>query len=377
MLVQEAKEVEAMSEDQKTAVRQTLLDSVQSYNQWWLRLIFFTVLLICGQSAGTLLGRLYFSEGGKSIWMAALVQPAGFPILIVLLIIFHIFPNSCKTKNSKFFVSLFTLGSLYFCFLGLVTGGITMMYTYGLCYLPVSTYALICSTQLAFNAVFSFYINSQKFTALILNSVVLLTTSAALLVVGVDNTNSKSGSEKQKFWVGFIFTIGACAIYALVLSITQHLLQKVLKSVTPVVILEQMILQSLAASAVCATGLFSSGEWKTMGTEIHDYRLGKASYVMTLVWTAVSWQVYAIGSFGLIFEVSSLFTNVIGTVALPIVPVLAVLFFDDKLNGVKVVAMLLAIWGFLSYIYQHYLDDLKSKAVLKIADANSDCPSFG
>ncbi|KAK1404831.1 putative purine permease, plant [Heracleum sosnowskyi] len=102
-----------------------------------------------------------------------------------------------------------------------------------------------------------------------------------------------------------------------------------------------MILQSFAASAICAIGLFASGEWKTMGREIHDYRLGKASYVMTLVWTAVSWQVYTIGSFGLIFEVSSLFTNVIGTVALPIVPVLAVLVFDDQLNGVKVVAVLL------------------------------------
>ncbi|KAK1404808.1 hypothetical protein POM88_004413 [Heracleum sosnowskyi] len=151
---------------------------------------------------------------------------------------------------------------------------------------------------------------------------------------------------------------------ATLLSITQHLLQKVLKSVTPVLILEQLTLQSFAASAVCAIGLIASGEWK-------------ASYVMTLVWTVVSWQVYTIGSFELICEVSSLFTNVIGTVALPIVPVLAVFFFDDKLNGVKVVAMLLDIWGFLSYIYQHYLDDLKSKkAVEKIADENSDCPSF-
>jgi hypothetical protein len=34
------------------------------------------------------------------------------------------------------------------------------------------------------------------------------------------------------------------------------------------------------------------------------------------------------------------------------------------MNGVKVMAMLLAIWGFLSYIYQHYLDDAKSKTSL-------------
>ena len=65
---------------------------------------------------------------------------------------------------------------------------------------------------------------------------------------------------------------------------------------------------------------------------------------------------------GLIFEVSSLFSNVIGTLALPIVPILAIVFFHDKINGVKFVALLLAVWGFLSYVYQHYLDDKKAKA---------------
>lgn len=31
--------------------------------------------------------------------------------------------------------------------------------------------------------------------------------------------------------------------------------------------------------------------------------------------------------------------------------------FGDKMTGIKVVAMLMAVWGFLSYVYQHYLDD--------------------
>ncbi|XP_019229760.1 PREDICTED: probable purine permease 9 isoform X2 [Nicotiana attenuata] len=50
------------------------------------------------------------------------------------------------------------------------------------------------------------------------------------------------------------------------------------------------------------------------------------------------------------------------SIGLPIAPVLAVIFLKDKLTGVKVMSMLLAIWGFVSYIYQHYLDDLKDKA---------------
>uniref|UniRef100_A0A7N2REB6 Uncharacterized protein n=1 Tax=Quercus lobata TaxID=97700 RepID=A0A7N2REB6_QUELO len=70
---------------------------------------------------------------------------------------------------------------------------------------------------------------------------------------------------------------------------------------------------------------------------------------------------YDQGMLGLIFEVSSLFSNVINTLALPVVPILAVILFHDKIDGVKVMALLLAIWGFLSYMYQHYLDDSKSK----------------
>jgi len=46
----------------------------------------------------------------------------------------------------------------------------------------------------------------------------------------------------------------------------------------------------------------------------------------------------------------------------PLGPILAVIFFHDKINGVKFIALMLAIWGFLSYIYQHYLDDKKAKA---------------
>ncbi|GJR31361.1 protein maintenance of meristems [Tanacetum coccineum] len=78
--------------------------------------------------------------------------------------------------------------------------------------------------------------------------------------------------------------------------------------------------------------------------------------------TAIAWQICSVGILGLIFEVSSLFSNVIGTLALPIVPVLAVIFFGDKMDGVKAIALLLAIWGSVSYVYQHYLDDRKLKA---------------
>ncbi|KAH9627388.1 hypothetical protein KSS87_001227 [Heliosperma pusillum] len=84
-----------------------------------------------------------------------------------------------------------------------------------------------------------------------------------------------------------------------------------------------------------------------------------ATLVQVVVWTALTWQLYSIGIVGLINKVSSLFSNVVATLGLPIVPVLAVIFFHDSMDGVKVVAMVLAIWGFVSYGYQQYLDYCK------------------
>ncbi|CAI0545180.1 unnamed protein product [Linum tenue] len=69
---------------------------------------------------------------------------------------------------------------------------------------------------------------------------------------------------------------------------------------------------------------------------------------------------FSIGAVGLIFEVSSLFSNSISAVGLPIVPIMAVFFFNDKMNGIKGVSMALAVWGFVSYVYQYYVDGQKS-----------------
>ena len=113
-------------------------------------------------------------------------------------------------------------------------------------------------------------------------------------------------------------------------------------------------------------GLFASGEWRVLNREMREYEEGEVSYLMTLVWIAITWQVSSVGLLGLIFEVSSLFSNVISTLPLPAVPILAVVFFRDKMDGLKVIAMLLAIWGSASYVYQHYLDD--SKAIRSSSD---------
>lgn len=65
---------------------------------------------------------------------------------------------------------------------------------------------------------------------------------------------------------------------------------------------------------------------------MEGFELGKTSYVMTLVWTALSGQIMLIGLMALILTVSSLFANVISALNVPLVPVLAVTVFQDKMT---------------------------------------------
>ncbi|KAL1083817.1 hypothetical protein V6Z11_D09G222300 [Gossypium hirsutum] len=333
--------------------------SQPKHYKWWIRVISYILFLISGQSAAILLGRLYFDKGGNSKWMATFVQSAGFPILLPFLFYFSPFVKSVPVSVTSVprRPKISTLVFLYSAF-GLLLTGDNLMYSYGLLYLPVSTYSLLCATQLAFNAVFSFFLNSQKFSPFILNSVILLTISASLLAVNSDSENASTVS-KGKYVIGFLCTVGASATYSLYLSLTFS------------AVLDMQIYPSFVATCGCVVGLFASGEWRSLSKEMKEYKEGKVSYMMTLIFTAVTWQVASIGLLGLIFEVSSLFSNVISTLTSPVVPILAVIFFHDKMDGIKAMAMLLAIWGFLSYIYQQYLDDSKSK-VKKKMKANSN-----
>nr|CAB3450727.1 unnamed protein product [Digitaria exilis] len=227
----------AGSSKPETSTRGTAPQNSHTKNwQWWLMVALNIFFLIAGQTASTLLGRFYYNQGGNSKWMSTFVQTAGFPVLFIVLFLFR--SKSTQTTTSSPEISG-TKITLIYIVLGLLIAADDLMYSYGLLYLPVSTYSLICASQLAFNAVFSYFLNDQKFTPFIFNSVILLTFSAALL--GVDE-------DTQVF---------------------------------------------------------------------------------------------------------------------------AVIFFHDKMDGVKIIAMLMAIWGFISYGYQLYVNDKKSRKTSVSVEENS------
>ncbi|OWM83681.1 probable purine permease 11 isoform X2 [Punica granatum] len=336
--------------------------------QWWILVAVNIFFLVAGQAAAVILGRFYYDQGGNSKWLATLVQTAAFPVLFIP---FFLLASAKDSSDSSTAPSIRTLALIYFV-LGVLIAGDNMLYSVGLLYLSASTYSLICATQLAFNAVFSYFINSQKFTILILNSVVVLTLSASLIAVN-DDSDKPSGVSKWKYFIGFICTIAASAMYSLILSLMQLSFDKFIKKETFSAVLEMQIYTSLVATCVSTVGLFASGEWNTLHGEMEAFGKGSLAYVMTVVWTAISWQVCSVGVVGLIFIVSSLFSNVISTVSLAITPIASVIAFHDKMGGVKVIALLLACWGFASYIYQNYVDDSNArKAQIDVDGSQND-----
>lgn len=352
-----------MNED-RALTRQLHLTKLARW-KWWILVGINILFLVAGQSAAVILGRFYYDQGGNSTWLATLIQTAAFPILCIP---FFLIRPSSQHSSSTHKPPIKTLIIIYVA-LGVLIAGDNMLYSVGLLYLSASTYSLICATQLAFNAVFSYFINSQKFTSLILNSVVILTFSASLIAVNEDS-GGPDGVSRWKYFIGFICTVGASSIYSLLLSLMQLTFEKVIKKETFSAVLEMQIYTSLVATCVSTVGLFASGEWRTLQGEMEVFGKGSASYVLTVVFTSVTWQVCSVGVVGLIFIVSSLFSNVISTVALAVTPVASVIVFHDKINGVKVIAMMLALWGFTSYIYQNYLDD--SQARKAVIDENGN-----
>ncbi|EOA18726.1 hypothetical protein CARUB_v10007305mg, partial [Capsella rubella] len=154
-----------------------------------------------------------------------------------------------------------------------------------------------------------------------------------------DSENTAKVS-RVKYVIGIICTIGASVGIGQLLSLVQLIFRKVLKKQTFSTVMDLVAYQSLVASCMVLIGLFASREWKNLTTP----------YVMTLASTAISRQVYTTGVVGLIFESSSVFSNSITAVELPIVPIVS-----------KIFSIILAIWGFISFVYQHYLDEKKLK----------------
>ncbi|EPS67075.1 hypothetical protein M569_07701, partial [Genlisea aurea] len=89
--------------------------------------------------------------------------------------------------------------------------------------------------------------------------------------------------------------------------------------------------------------------------EAMGYRSGRIKYCAAVVSFALVSQCFRLGIAGVIHYSSSLYSGILLSASLPLVEVLAVVFFKDPYPPEKKgVALFLSLWGFVSYFYGEY-----------------------
>ncbi|KAG6487415.1 purine permease 3-like [Zingiber officinale] len=323
------------------------------------------VFMALGNTGSPLLLRLYYRSGGKRQWLSSWLQTSGSPLILLPLLCFYIHRRQRRSSSVPLFFITPRLG-LACAALGVLTGLDDFLYAYGLAFLPVSTSSLLISTQLAFTALFAFLLVRQRFTAYSINAVALLTVGAVMLGLHVSGDRPE-GESRGKYFMGFALTLGAAALYGLVLPLVELMYTVARRrglAVTYTLVLEMQLVMGMFATAFCTVGMIVNHDFQAIPREARNFELGEVKYYVVLVWNAIFWQFFFIGTVGTIFCVNTLLAGILIAVFLPVTEVLAVIFFHEKFSSEKAIALVLSFWGLASYSYGEYrqVKDNKKKA---------------
>ncbi|CAJ1971718.1 unnamed protein product [Sphenostylis stenocarpa] len=317
-----------------------------------------SILLAIGTSGGPLVMRLYFIHGGNRIWLSSFLETAAFPLILIPLTISHISrrhahhhhsskPNLISIKLPLFLASAF---------IGILTGLDDYLYACGIARLPVSTSSLIQSSHLAFTAVFAFLLVKHRFTPYSINAIVLLTVAAVVLALR-SGGDRPSGESTRQYVIGFIMILAAAALYGLVLPLMELVYKRSKQRITYSLVMEIQLVMCFFATLFCTLGMIINKDFKVISREAKDYKLGESMYYVVVVGSAIMWQFFFLGAIGVIFCASSLFSGIVIAAFLPVTEVLAVIVYKENFQAEKGVALVLSLWGFVSYFYGEIKQD--------------------
>ncbi|GKC82596.1 purine permease 3-like protein, partial [Tanacetum coccineum] len=108
--------------------------------------------------------------------------------------------------------------------------------------------------------------------------------------------------------------------------------------------------------------------------EATEFGLGETKYYIILCASALIWQCFFLGAIGVIFCASSLLSGIIIAVLLPVTEALAVVFYKEKFQAEKGVALVLSLWGFASYFYGEYKSANKPKDITESTKQSMELP---
>ncbi|GKV09424.1 hypothetical protein SLEP1_g20929 [Rubroshorea leprosula] len=316
------------------------------------------IVLSIGHCTGPLVARLYFLHGGNRVWLSSWLQTGGWPIILLPLTIAFLQRRKID-PTSKFFLMklrLFVASAV----IGVITGCDDYLYAYGVARLPVSTYSLIIASQLAFTAGFSFLLVKQKFTSYSINAVFLLTIGAGVLALHTSGDRPKGESTKE-YVIGFLMMLGAAMLYGFILPLVELMYKKAKQEISYTLVLEIQMVMSVFATAFCTIGMIINNDFKVIGREAREFGLGESKYYTLVIITAMIWQCFFVGAIGVIFCGSSLLSGIIIAVLIPVIQILAVIFYRESFKAEKGVSLALSLWGFVSYFYGQIKQNKKKK----------------
>ncbi|PIN04589.1 hypothetical protein CDL12_22877 [Handroanthus impetiginosus] len=94
-----------------------------------------------------------------------------------------------------------------------------------------------------------------------------------------------------------------------------------------------------------------------MSRQAKQCELGETKVLPCGCWDCIIWQCFFLGAIGVIFYSSSLLSGIIIIILLPIIELLADIFYYEKFQVEKDIFLFLSLWGFISYFFgeiKHY-----------------------
>ncbi|KAJ1290019.1 hypothetical protein BS78_02G210200 [Paspalum vaginatum] len=212
-------------------------------------------MLALGTTAGPLLTRLYYEKGGSREWLSAWLQSVGWPLLLLPVAASY----AARRARDRAAPVLLTPPRLLLAAagLGVATGADNFVYAYSLRYLPVSTSAILISTQLAFTVFFAFLIVRQRLTPATVNAVALLTVGAAVLGLHV-SSDRPAGVTRGHYLLGFALALAAAALYGLILPLVELAYKRAAgggRAVTYALVMEMQLVMGFFATVFCTVGM--------------------------------------------------------------------------------------------------------------------------
>lgn len=223
-------------------------------------LLFVNCLLVTvGSIAGPLLMRLYYLHGGKKRWLSSWLLTAGFPLLLFPISVSFFRNRKTYSPSTALFVTPWLV--MASAFLGFILGFSVYLYSIGISYLPVSVYSLLCTSQLAFTAIFAFVIVRHKFTHYSINAIVLMILGSAILGLRMDG-DRPNGVSDDKYMFGFFMTIVGAAIHGFMLPAVEYTHLKAGVPVTTNIVMQIQFLIMLFATSFCTVPMIINKDFQ-------------------------------------------------------------------------------------------------------------------